>query len=271
MKQTELKAYNKYALYERSVQSPELHVRWLNKMFLELRARPPRSLREDFSGTFLLCREWVRYHPQNTAIAIDLDPEPLEYGKATHFPGLTKGQKKRITLRQADVVKVRAEKVDLISVGNFSYFIFKERESLRAYFVNCLRGMQQNGVILLELAGGPGMIQTGREQRAMPWPGSKTKKFTYVWDQKSFDPISNEAKYGIHFKLPNGRWAKNAFEYDWRIWSVPETREILREAGFSSSVVFWETSHRGHGTGEYARTESGDNAYSWIAYVAGLK
>ena len=43
--------------------------------------------------------------------------------------------------------------------------------------------------------------------------------------------------------------------------------EKLADAGFKSSAVYWETEHKGEGTGEYIRSETGDNAYSWIAYV----
>jgi hypothetical protein len=64
---------------------------------------------------------------------------------------------------------------------------------------------------------------------------------------------------------------KDAFTYDWRLWTIPELRDAMLEAGFSDVAVFWETEHRGEGTGEYVRMEHGDNAYAWVAYVAGLR
>jgi hypothetical protein len=48
-------------------------------------------------------------------------------------------------------------------------------------------------------------------------------------------------------------------------------RDALREAGFSKTVVYWEKSEQGEGTGDYVRMEEGDNAYSWVAYVVGVK
>ena len=99
---------------------------------------------------------------------------------------------------------------------------------------------------------------------------SKTSKFIYHWDQKSFDPIANRGQYAIHFQLQNGKKIRDAFTYDWRLWGIPEVRDVLREAGFRDSVVYWETSFKGEGTGEFLPMETGDNAYSWIAYVAGL-
>jgi len=99
---------------------------------------------------------------------------------------------------------------------------------------------------------------------------SPKKKFTYVWDQKTFDPITHDATYAIHFHFPSGKKIRDAFTYDWRVWTIPEIREILLEAGFSRTVVYWETSFKGEGTGEFLPMEHGDNAYSWIAYVIGL-
>jgi len=35
--------------------------------------------------------------------------------------------------------------------------------------------------------------------------------------------------------------------------------------------VYWETEHKGVGTGEFVRTEHGDNAHAWISYIVGIK
>ena len=64
---------------------------------------------------------------------------------------------------------------------------------------------------------------------------------------------------------------KNAFVYDWRLWSIPETRDAMKEAGFSDTAVYWETEHKGVATGEYVQMEKGDNSYSWIAYIVGIR
>ena len=63
----------------------------------------------------------------------------------------------------------------------------------------------------------------------------------------------------------------DTFTYDWRLWTIPEVREAMREAGFDQTAVYWETEHKGEGTGEYVRSEHGDNAYAWVAYIVGVK
>jgi hypothetical protein len=46
----------------------------------------------------------------------------------------------------------------------------------------------------------------------------------------------------------------------------------MRDAGFRESRIYWEDPGAdGQGNGEYVRSESGDNAYSWIAFVVGIK
>jgi hypothetical protein len=266
-------AVSKYHLYERSVQSPKEHIDLVEFMAKDLREKPARKLREDFCGTFLLSCEWVKRHPDNQALCVDLDPEPLEYGRTHHASKLTPNQSRRVRLLIEDVRAPTTPKSDLIIVGNFSFFIFQERKILLDYFRSCLKSLASQGLLILELAGGPGMITQSSERRTLRMRNGK--KFLYFWDQKSFDPISRRAKYAIHFKFPQieGPTAnppvgmRNAFTYDWRLWTIPELRDALTDAGFRHTFVYWETSHKGEGTGEYIRSDSGDNAFSWITYI----
>ena len=123
--------------------------------------------------------------------------------------------------------------------------------------------------MILDLAGGPGMTEKTKDRKRVS--DSKLGRFVYYWDQKSFDPITRNAHYGIHFKFSDGSLMQDAFTYDWRMWTIPELRDALAEAGFPRSCVYWETEHKGEGTGEYVRTEKGDNAHAWVAYIVGMK
>ena len=56
------------------------------------------------------------------------------------------------------------------------------------------------------------------------------------------------------------------------MWSIPEIRELLEEAGFKSSVVYWEgTDKDGDGDGEFYQVTEGEECESWIAYIVGVK
>jgi SAM-dependent methyltransferase len=263
-----MKRVDKYALYERSVQSPEVDAGWALTIYRDLHGTYPTKLREDFCGTFKLSCAWVQRNRKNVAYAIDLDPEPLAYGRKRHFRRLKPAQKKRLNILRGDALKARTPKVDIVVVGNFSFNILKQRSRLLKYFRSACKGMRKNGVMILEMAGGPGMIKPMRERRTIKEKG--IRPFTYIWHQRKFDPITRFAKYSIHFKFKDGTEARDAFEYDWRLWTIPEIRDVLIDAGFEETYVYWETTHKGEGTGEFARAEEGDNAYSWIAYVVGV-
>lgn len=260
---------SKYALYEHAVQGPRRHAEMLVAIYRELRGKYARHLREDFCGTFALACEWVWRNKRNTATGVDIDPEPLRYGKRVHRTKLSAEQKKRLKIRRRSVLTEPAEKSDLVVVGNFSFFLFKKRTVLVDYLRLCLKSLRGDGIVVLEMAGGPGMIQKMKERKSVRF--HRGRRYTYVWDQKSFDPITHSARYAIHFGFPDGAVMENAFTYDWRVWTIPEVRDAMADAGFRKTCVYWETTHRGEGTGEYTRSETGDNAYSWIAHVVGLK
>jgi hypothetical protein len=262
---------SKYFLYENSVQSPEAHVELLAQIASAMAPKKVfRRMREDFCGTFLISCEWVKTHPQNTALGLDLDPEPVAYGKKTHWSRLTGDQRRRLRIEQRNVISVTRPRVDLVVAANFSFYIFKRRSLLLEYFRKVRASLSQGGLFILEMAGGPGMIQSMREWKPVyVRSGSARKRFTYVWDQLSFDPITHDVRYAIHFHV-GGRKIESAFEYDWRLWTIPEVRDALIEAGFKGTAVFWETEdENGEGTGEYELRQNGDNAVSWIAQVVG--
>jgi hypothetical protein len=257
-----------YELYEQSVQSPDTHIAWIVSLYKERNGVFPVHLREDFCGTFQLSCAWVKRNRRNTATCLDLDSAPLDYGKEHHYSKLTKTQKTRMKILRQSAISKTAPRADVILVGNFSFFILKERKELIRYFRNIRRSVAKDGMFILEMAGGPGMIAELIERRTVRT--GPRDKFIYIWDQQDFDPITQNGKYAIHFQFPDGRKIRDAFTYDWRIWTIPEVRDALKEAGFKESVVYWETIHRGKGTGEFIPLEHGDNAFSWIAYVVGI-
>ena len=114
----------------------------------------------------------------------------------------------------------------------FSYFCFKSRDLMKTYFANAYKRLNKDGIFLVDAFGG--------SQCFAPIEDSvKHDNFTYYWDQVSFDPVSNEALFYIHFKV-KGKKVEKVFTYDWRLWTLPEIREIMREVGFKKTHVYWE-------------------------------
>jgi SAM-dependent methyltransferase len=259
---------NKHFLYELSVQSTETQIEIFQAISEELNKKPSRSLREDFCGTFYLSKEWIKSNKQNTALGLDLDPNPLAYGKKHHFDPLTADEKKRLKLKRLNVISVTSPKVDLIGACNFSFFIFKERAVLIKYFKSCLKSLKPKGLLILEMTGGPGMIQKLKEQRTVK--ANDGFKFRYIWDQKSFNPLNRNGHYAIHFKFLDGTMMENAFTYDWRIWTIPEVREALHEAGFKKTYIYYDKS-KSDDYSNYVKTEKATNDHAWIIQLVGQK
>jgi hypothetical protein len=66
---------------------------------------------------------------------------------------------------------------------------------------------------------------------------------------------------------------KRAFTYHWRLYSLPEIQDCLREAGFSNVTVYWEgTNHKtGEGNGVFKPSRRGEACAGWIAYLVAEK
>ncbi len=257
-----------FSLYERSVQSPEVHVEWYASMYQDLRGRPARRLREDFCGTFQICCEWVKADPRNTAIGLELDESTLGNGRKKHLAKLSPKQKARVRIYRKNVISVTSPKADVIAANNFSFFVFLDRKTLLSYFKACWQSLASKGIIILEMAGGPGMIEKVREPKKIT--AGRGKPFTYIWDQKAFDPITRQGDYAIHFKLEDGTRIKDAFTYHWRMWTIPEIREALMDAGFKRTLVYWDVSED-EDDEDYTWAEHGENVHSYVAYIVGLK
>lgn len=258
----EIKVEDKYRYYETSVQNPSGELETLNKIYKKIVGRKPKTLREDFCGTGWLACEWVKQGSDYVAYGFDLDPEPVEYGKKHHLAKLKPDQQQRVHYRLENVLKGMKEKVDLTVAFNFSYYIFKQREELVNYFKAVRKTLSKDGLFMMDLFGGPESIQLVIEE-------TEHDDFSYFWDCQKFNPITNECLFAIHFK-PNGKkMYRDVFTYDWRMWGLPELRDILKDAGFSKTFAFWEGDDgEGGGNGEFYQTELAEQCEAWVTYIA---
>ncbi len=256
-------AADPHVLYEQSVQNVEAEVEFIETAFRELRGRRPAILREDFCGTAAAACHWVSSRRANRAYAVDIDPAVLAWGHEHNVSRLPPSQRKRLELLEADVRKVRTPPVDVVGAFNFSYWCFKDRAVLAEYFRSVLRSLVKDGLFFLDVFGGAEAYNEVREK-------TDYDDFTYVWDQASYEPITGAYRCHIHFRFPDGSRMKRAFSYDWRLWTLPELRDLLAETGFRSSHVYWEGEDEdGEANGEYSRVEVGENDPAWIAYLVG--
>jgi len=250
---------DKYELYARAVQHPAEDVRFFRELFRELKGRPPKRLREDFCGTFAVCREWVKLGPGYEAHGRDLGREPLRYGSEKHLPGLTPDQRARLTVERRDSLSPGGPACDLILALNFSYFTLKNRARLKRYLVNARKSLRRGGVLAMDAFGGPGAQRPNREK-------TDHGDFIYFWEQYGFDPVSHEARCAMHFKPRGGRTTRDVFTYDWRLWTIAETRDLMAEAGFKRTSVYWQCED-----GRFARDANGGREEVWVALLVAEK
>jgi hypothetical protein len=256
---------DRHELYEASVQSVRHEVEFLEQAFDELLGRKPLTLREDFCGTAAAACEWVRSHRSREAVAVDIDPKVLEWGRGHHVAALKAKQRARVRLIEGDVRTADTGPTDIAVAFNFSWWTFKTRPELLAYLRAVYASLADEALFVLDIYGGSDAYEEQEEE-------TDYGLFTYVWDQHGFDPVSARYICHIHFRFPDGSELPRAFSYDWRLWTLPELRELLAEAGFSRSVVYWQgEDEEGEPSGEFSVVERGEADPAWIAYVAAVK
>ena len=254
-----------HALYQQAVQCVEAEIDFVDETFKKLRRRKAKYLREDFCGTANAACEWVRRRRTNRAVAVDLDAEVLEWGRAHNVEPLGAAAS-RLELVNADVRDVDRGGMDVVLAMNFSYWVLHTRAGLRRYFENVRDALVEDGIFFLDAYGGYDAFREMKET-------TENDGFTYIWDQAWYDPITGRNRCHIHFRFPDGSRIKDAFVYEWRLWTLPEIREILEEAGFHDITVYWQgtDAETGEGDGEFTPAEHGEADAGWITYITALK
>jgi hypothetical protein len=260
---------DKHELYQLSVQDPEIEMVFVNRVYRKAFGRLPLSLREDFCGTALFCAAWVKSHDERTAVGIDLDQPTLDWG-ITHNLAPIGEPGKRVTLLNQNVLDRVRQSFDVALGLNFSYWVFMTRDDMRAYFKSVHDSLGEEGLLFLDAYGGPysmeAMAPDEIEKSAIKGG------FTYLWDQHEFNAIDHSVVNHIHFEFRDGSKLERAFTYEWRFWTLPELRELLEEAGFSKTQVYWEDEDEdGEGTGTYRARKRAPNSGAWVAYIVGTK
>ena len=261
---------DKFDLYQQSVQHADHEVEFFEQAYRDEFNRKPLVLREDFCGTFAVCCEWAKSSRRRTATAVDLCPETLQWGKDHNLSQLSKSQRARVEVIEQDVRKLNEPKADVLAAQNFSFWIFKTREEVINYFRIAFKNLNSSGVMVMDMMGGGGCYEEGQVDKRTIVKGKKG--FKYHWEQQRFNPITNECTFNISFKFADGSRLKRAFVYEWRFWTIPEVREMLTEAGFRASYVYWEQEDEdGEDTGEWNKAAEAPSHDSWVCYLVAVK
>ncbi|XP_027773869.1 uncharacterized protein LOC107021125 isoform X2 [Solanum pennellii] len=278
---------SKFSLYQQSVQSPKGDISYLQKFFLMyVGGRVPLHFQEDFCGTGLLSTEWLHSDARRTAIGLDLDVEALDWCMENNVNKVGADVSSRIFLFHGDseddspdhklMKDFQFPARDIVCAFNYSCCCLHTRQELVSYFKHALSALnKKGGIFVMDLYGGTSAEHELRMQRKFP-------NFTYVWEQAEFDIIKRKTRISLHFNLHKPqRKIRHAFSYSWRLWSLPEIKDCLEEAGFQS-VHFWirhmpdsEDIRSTYGLAagrdiKYEEVTSFQQQDSWNAYIVGV-
>ena len=262
---------DRHELYELSVQNAESEIDFVDKTYKKITGRKATILREDFCGTANVCCEWVDRRKNNLAIGVDLDTEVLEWSKKHKVGKLPKKQRERISLIEANVLDVKTQPVDIVSAMNFSYWLLKDPLLLKSYFKSVYRSLADEGIFFLDAYGGYDAFREIEEDRDVE---ADEYNFIYTWEQENFDPITNELQCSIHFTFEDGSSLQRAFYYEWRLWTLPEIKQLLTEAGFRKVTFYWQDfDEDGEEDGDFQPVKAGevDADAGWICYITAEK
>ncbi len=275
---------HKLDLYRMAVQHPMAEISFLMRAYgWANESREPRILREDFSGTSVIAMTWLLMDPDRQAIAVDSHEPTLQW--AEHLAKEELGHiADQLQFCHGDVLSIAQPQADLIAALNFSSFGFHCRESLLGYLKHARTCLKPGGVLVLDAYGGLGAMRIGTQSRMVQLPGEFLEKFPgalpgtlpgaggafeYQWEQASFDAMTHRTDCRIHFVMADGTVYRNAFQYDWRLWTLVELQELLAEANFGRVTVWCDTlcEETGQSDGLYEPLDQLPAREDWVAYI----
>ena len=259
---------DKFVCYQHSVQEPDHEVRVFDQVYREAYRTKPMTLREDFCGTFAVSCEWVKSDKNRQAIGLDICPETLAWGTENNLGKLKAKVAERVEVLEQDVRSRTVPQVDVLAAQNFSFWCFKTRAEVVNYFKTAYENLGEKGVMVMDMMGGKECYASDVTDKRTIIKGREG--FKYHWEQAYFNPVTADCSFFIHFKFGDGSMIKKAFDYHWRFWTIPEVREMLAEAGFRMSKVYWDIADEDEDA-DWQAVDEAPNDDSWLCYVVGIK
>jgi len=145
------------------------------------------------------------------------------------------------------------------------------------------RAEGSEGVFICDTYAGESAFLTGEVHRYHPIPDDRLAelgaepgdRIRYTWEQRAADPLTGMVTNALHFRLERAGTIlaelDDAFVYHWRLWSVPELRDAMLEAGFARTAVYNQEPDAidSDGNAHVEPTTPDDLDDSFIVYMAG--
>ena len=220
---------NRFDLYEIAAQAPQHQARFL----ASLHGAGASMLAEDFAGPASIARAWIALGDDRRAIAVDTNAEALDHAAERLGGAMGGAALERLTPLNTDVLSARY-RADVIAALNFAICELHARSDLLTYLRHALLRLEARGVLVADLYAGATAMFLGSTEQSIDTGHGVVR---YTWEQRGVDPLTGLVTNAMHFVLPDGTALRDAFVYRWRLWSIPELRDAMREAGFRSTEV----------------------------------
>lgn len=217
---------DRFDLYEAAVTAPGPMAKFLRAVH----GGSPRVLGEDFSGTAALARAWVELDTRHAAVAVDKDRTVvarISEACAESFPH------SRFRAIASNVLRVKS-KCDIIAATNFPICYWHTRRDLVRYLKHVRSRLNPRGVFVADLYGGSDSFTTGTTKVRVP---TRWGAMEYSFEQRAADARTGRVLNALHFRIGK-RTIRDAFVYDWRLWSIPELADAMMEAGFRGVEIY---------------------------------
>ncbi|KAL2894220.1 Xin actin-binding repeat-containing protein 2 [Bienertia sinuspersici] len=185
------------------------------------------------SSNCVRATEWLRTDPRRSAIGVDLDLEALNWCMENNVNKLLEASlvksshpenlMENVTIQENEdsAQKIPVENslgsAASVSGGNLKKdFSFPGRDIVCAFNYNCCCLQKRKELVAYSKHAFDALSRKG-----------------YTWEQAEFDAIQRMTRISLHYQLHKPqKKIRNAFSYNWRLWSLPEIRDYLEETGY---------------------------------------
>ncbi len=143
-----------------------------------------------------------------------------------------------------------------------------------AYLTHARTRLNPGGLFLCDTYGGESAFIPMLIHRDHTAPDGR--RIRYTWEQRDANPLTGMVTDVLHFEIDRAGMIEaefpDAFIYRWRLWSVPELRDAMADAGFTQTEVYDKAPDAEDEEGNALMlpiTGNGDVEDSFIVFVAG--
>eukprot|EP00884_Botryococcus_braunii_P017267 jgi/Botrbrau1/4223/Bobra.0044s0020.1 len=167
-----------------------------------------------------------------------VEPMIEHYCQASQTVEGSEGEHAEAVSAEADLPGVHllaAKPCDVVCALNYCICLLHTVHDLRHYLKKARAAIGTGGgIFVADLLGGSSAEASTNVVRRNQVTGAE-----YQWEQTGFDPVTRRLHAYLSLRhRTSRRTVRRAFHYHWRLWTLPEVRDLLLSAGFADVKVW---------------------------------